>query len=46
MVFYFSGHVKVVQQYNQTQKTDLNGYGGTVRFYREKGRFLWKIKMK
>lgn len=46
MIFYFSGHVKDQASYEETQKVDLNGYNGSVKFYKEKGKFLWKLKMK
>jgi hypothetical protein len=45
MTFYFSRHIKDLQQHEQTQKVDLNAYGGRVRFYKENGRFVWKLKM-
>lgn len=45
MVFYFSGHIKDQHAYNETQKVDLNNYSGRVRFYKDKGRFTWKLKM-
>ena len=45
MVFYFDQHVKDVANYNATRKVDLNSYAGEVRFYKEEGKFLWKIKM-
>lgn len=46
MVFYFSGHVKDQARFEETQKVDMNSYGGSVRFYKEKGKFLWKLKMR
>ncbi|HEX6191902.1 MAG TPA: hypothetical protein VFZ42_06045 [Chitinophagaceae bacterium] len=45
MVFYFSDHRRDVQNYKETQKIDLNSYGGEVKFYKEKEKFIWKIKM-
>ncbi|OLY90779.1 hypothetical protein SAMN05444008_1237 [Cnuella takakiae] len=45
LLFSFSGHIRDEQAYQQTGLIDLNGYGGTVRFYRDKGRWIWKIKM-
>ena len=45
MTFYFSDYIKDIQNYNQSQKIDLNSYSGEVRFYKEKDKFIWKIKM-
>ena len=45
MTFYFSEHRKDVQNFRETQKIDLNSYGGEVKFYKEKENFIWKIKM-
>jgi hypothetical protein len=45
MVFYFSGHIKDERNYQETQKADLNSYSGSVRFYKDKDRFAWKLKM-
>ena len=45
MTFYFSEHRKDVQNFKETQKIDLNSYGGEVKFYKEKENFIWKIKM-
>jgi hypothetical protein len=46
MVFSFYDHVKDVQQYNQTGKSDLNGYQGEVKFFKDNEKFIWKLKMK
>ena len=46
MVFSFSEHIKDIKNYNKTQKIDLNSYGGTVRFFKENEKFIWKLKMK
>lgn len=46
MVFSFYGHRKDVDNYNETGKIDFNNYRGTVRFYKENDKFLWKLKMK
>lgn len=46
MVFSFYQHRKDVENYKQSRKADLNSYGGTVKFFREDGKFLWKLKMK
>lgn len=45
MTFVFTQHRKDVQLYEQSRKTDLNALGGEVRFYKEKDKFIWKIKM-
>lgn len=45
MTFYFSEHTRDLQQYEQTGKTELNAYAGEVRFYLEKDKFIWKLKM-
>ena len=45
MTFYFSEHRRDVQNLKETQKIDLNSYGGEVKFYKEKETFIWKIKM-
>jgi hypothetical protein len=45
MTFYFNDHRRDVQQYKESQKVDLNSYGGEVRFYKEKDKFIWKLKM-
>lgn len=45
MVFTFSDHIKDIDRYNKTGKADLNGYNGTVTFWKEGDKFLWKIKM-
>ena len=46
MVFSFSEHVKDIQHYKETNKIDLNSYAGNVRFFKENGKFIWKLKMK
>lgn len=45
MIFSFSEHIKDVQNYENTKKIDLNSYGGSVRFFKENGKFIWKLKM-
>jgi hypothetical protein len=45
MVFYFSNHIKDEEAYKTTNKIDLNSLGGEVKFYKENGKFMWKIKM-
>jgi hypothetical protein len=44
MVFYFSGHVKDLQTYKETQKVELNTYSGSVKFYKQSGKFVWKMR--
>ncbi len=46
MVFSFSGHIQDIKNYNETNKVDLNSYGGSVRFFKENDKFIWKLKMK
>jgi hypothetical protein len=45
MTFFFDQHIKDVENYSTNQKVDLNAYRGEVKFYKEDGKFLWKIKM-
>jgi len=45
MTFYFTEHIKDEQRYEKTQRIDLNSYGGEVKFYKENGKFVWKIRM-
>jgi len=45
MTFYFTDHIKDMKNYEQTRKIELNAYRGYVRFYKENGKFIWKIKM-
>jgi cbb3-type cytochrome oxidase subunit 3 len=45
MIFFFSNHVDDVARYDQTDKVDLNSFGGSVKFYSKGGKFLWKLKM-
>jgi hypothetical protein len=46
MTFYFSNHIKDIKNYNKTQKIDLNSYNGNIRFWKEGGKFVWRINMK
>ncbi|MBL7745166.1 MAG: hypothetical protein JNN00_16950 [Chitinophagaceae bacterium] len=46
MTFSFYDHIKDMQNYRQSGKVDLNGYWGEVRFFKEKDKFIWKIKMR
>jgi len=45
MTFYFTEHIKDEQRYEKTQRIDLNSYGGEVKFYKDNGKFVWKIRM-
>ncbi len=45
MIFFFSDHIKDKTRYNETKQTDVNSYNGSVKFWKENGKFLWKIKM-
>lgn len=44
MVFTYSQHIRDVRNFEKTEKVDLNSYGGSVKFYKENGKFIWKIK--
>lgn len=46
MVFAFSQHIQDINNYKKTNKVDLNSYGGSVRFFKENDKFIWKLKMK
>jgi hypothetical protein len=46
MTFYFSNHIKDIAKYKKTKKIDLNSYNGNIHFWKEDGKFLWKINMK
>ena len=46
MTFYFSGYTQDLKNYNETGKVDLNSFNGSTRFYKEKEKFIWKLKMK
>ena len=45
MIFYFDQHVHDITNFNMSQKVDLNSYRGEVRFFKEKEKLRWKIKM-
>jgi hypothetical protein len=45
MIFYFLQNVKDEDKYNSSGKIDLNRYGGEVKFYKEGGKLIWKMKM-
>jgi hypothetical protein len=44
MIFTYSQHIKDVKKFDKTEKVDLNSYGGSVKYYKENGKFIWKIK--
>lgn len=46
MIFYFSDNIKDIKKYDRTKKIDLNSYNGNIHFWKEDGKFLWKINMK
>ena len=46
MLFSFYQHINDIDNYKRTNKVDLNSYGGSVRFFKENGKFIWKLKMK
>ncbi len=46
MVFTFYRHKKDIENYNKSKKVDLNSYGGSVKFFKENGKFMWKLKMR
>jgi hypothetical protein len=43
--FYFSQHIVDEAAYRESGKVDVNSLGGVVKFYKQDGKFLWKIKM-
>jgi hypothetical protein len=45
LLFYFDQHIRDQAAEQESGKTDLNGLGGVVTFYKQGGKFLWKIKM-
>ncbi len=45
MVFYFTGHVTDIDDYNTYRKINLNSYNGRAKFFRQKDKFIWKLKM-
>jgi len=44
MVFYFSDHVRYAAKY-EPNTVDLSDLAGEAKFYKENGKFLWKLKM-
>jgi hypothetical protein len=46
MTFYFRDNIKDIERYKKNKKIDLNSYNGNIHFWKEDGRFLWKINMK
>jgi hypothetical protein len=45
LLFYFDQHIKDEAAYRETGLTDLNKLNGVVKFYKQDGKFLWKIRM-
>jgi hypothetical protein len=45
MTAYFSDHIQDQANYELTRKVDLGDYGGRIRFFRVKDKFVYKIKM-
>lgn len=45
MTFYFSDHIADISKQAKTKKSEINKYGGEVKFFKENGKFLWKVKM-
>ena len=46
MTFFFEDHVADESTYQTTGKSELNAYGGRVRFFRVKDKFAYTIKMR
>jgi len=46
MDFYFRDHIKDIEKEKRTRRTDINSYNGSVHFYKENGKFLYRIKMR
>lgn len=46
MTFYFEDHVADATTYQLTGKSELNAYGGRVRFFKVKDKFAYTIKMR
>lgn len=45
LLFYFDQYVKDNAAYKETGLVDLNKLNGVVKFYKQDGKFLWKIRM-
>lgn len=45
MTFYFSDHIADISKQEKMRKSEINKYGGEVKFFKENGKFLWKVKM-
>ncbi|MFL5746568.1 MAG: hypothetical protein ACJ751_17965 [Niastella sp.] len=46
MTFYFEDHIADETTYQLTDRSELNAYGGRIRFFRVKDKFAYKIKMR
>ena len=44
MIFSYSRHIEDEANFKTTKKIDLNNYNGEVKFYKEGGKFIWKIR--
>ena len=45
MVFYFTGHIVDIEDYNASQKINLNSYNGRAKFFKQNDKFIWKLTM-
>ena len=45
LLFYFDQHIKDEAAYRESGLVDLNKLNGVVKFYKQDGKFLWKIRM-
>lgn len=45
LLFYFDQHLRDEAAYRESGLADLNKLNGVVKFYKQDGKFLWKIKM-
>ena len=46
MTFYFEDHIADETTYQLTGKSELNAYGGRIRFFKVKDKYAYKIKMR
>ena len=45
MIFYFKQNLKNIENYEKNGVRDALSYHGYVKFYKEGGKFLWKMKV-
>jgi hypothetical protein len=45
MIFYFKENVKNIENYEKNGVKDVISYRGYVKFYKEEGKFIWKMKI-